>query len=563
MKVWDALAECVEQEGVGAMFGLMGDANLYFMARLQEHGVTRVYDVRHEGSAVAMADGYARASGAVGVASVTSGPGVTQLGTALTVASRTGTPLVVVAGDIPSKVKGMGTHRQDTDQRAFVEASGALFHQLRDATTVASDVQRAFWLARTRRRPVVLNCPLDLQAAEFRGDLHYTPTAAVLFAQHALIPDADAVEKAADMIVASRRPVIVAGAGAVGADARASIDALGDRIGTANATTLRAKGYLDGPWSVGICGNFSTIPGQAILADADLVILVGSSGSADTAEAIPARARTIQINTNGTACVGARTPDHLLYADARLGLAAIVDRLSEAEYTAAGYRGGSYATTFAQDAVTADMEEASWDLPAHTVDPRSFIRCVDTLLPDGCTVVIGGGHNLTFSSMFLSGGADRRFVFTYDFGCIGVGIPIAFGVAVATPDRPVILFEGDASALMTIHDLDVTARYQPRMLVFVMNDGALGAEYHKLRSENFDPRWAQIRTPDFGRLAEAFGNSGGDVRSLADLDGQMRAFTEGTGPRYVDVRIPTAVMSPSFRGMYPALAPPARAPSGV
>jgi acetolactate synthase-1/2/3 large subunit len=558
MKAWDALAECVEQEGVRAMFGLMGDANLFFMARMLERGVVSIYDARHEGSAVAMADGYARATGGIGVASVTSGPGVTQLGTALTVASRAGTPLVVMAGDIPSTVKGMGTHRQDTDQRAFVEASGALFHQLRDATTVSSDVQRAFWLAQTHRRPVVLNCPIDTQAAEFRGDVRYTPTKALLFRQQPLIPDAEAIEKAADMIVASRRPVIVAGAGAVAAGAKAAIEALGDRIGTANATTLRAKGYLDGPWSVGICGNFSTIPGQAILADADLVILVGCSGSADTAEAIPSRARTIQLNTSGTVGVGARTPDHLLYSDARLGVDAVLDRLIEAEYTAAGYRGGGDATTFAQDAVAADMDAAGWDLPADTVDPRSFIRAVDTLLPETCTVVIGGGHNLSFPSMFLSGGANRRFVFTYDFGCIGVGIPIAFGVAVATPDRPVILFEGDASALMTIHDLDVTARYQPQLLVFVMNDGALGAEYHKLRSEGFDPKWAQVPTPDFGRLAEAFGNSGGTVRSLADVDQQMRAFTHGTGPRYVDVHIPTIVMSPAFRGMFPSLAPPPR-----
>lgn len=563
MKVWDALAACVEQEGARAVFGLMGDGNLYVMARLLEHGVTDVYDVRHEGSAVAMADGYARVSGEVGVASVTSGPGITQLGTSLTVASRSRTPLVVIGGDIPIVAQGMGTHRQETDQRAFAEASGALFHQLRDVTTIASDVHRAFWLARTQRQPVLLNCPIDMQAADFRDELHYTPTSARLLPLHRLVPNAAAIERATDLIVGSRRPVIVAGAGAIAADAHAAIETLGDRIGSVNATTLRAKGYLDGPWSVGLCGNFSTGPAQAILADADLVILVGASGSSDTAEAIPARARTIHINSNGTVAVGNRLPDHLLYSDAKLALEAIVELLVEADYTASGYRTERYATALALDPVEADLDEAHWDLPAGTVDPRSFIRHLDPLLPDPCTVVIGGGHNLSYPSMFLSGGPSRRFVFTYDFGCIGQGIPIAFGAAVARPEHPVVLFEGDASALMTIHDLDVTARYHPRLLAFIMNDSALGAEYHKLQTEHFDPKWAQVRTPDFGRLAEAFGNTGGTVTALTDAQEQVDAFQRGTGARVVDVHIPVDVVSAPFRGMFPALAPSAPAPTTV
>jgi acetolactate synthase I/II/III large subunit len=563
VKVWDALAECVEEEGTRALFGLMGDGNLYFMARLLERGVTEVFDVRHEGSAVAMADGYARVSGEVGVASVTSGPGVTHLGSSLTVANRTGTPLVVIAGEIPAMSRGMGTHRQETNQRAFAEASGALFHQLRDVSTVASDVQRAFWLARTHRRPVLLNCPIDMQAAEFPGELTYTPSGARLFPLQRLAPDADAIEKAADLIVSARRPVIVAGLGAIAADAHAAIEALGDRIGSVNATTLRAKGYLEGGWSVGLCGNFSTLPAQAILADADLVILVGASGSTDTAEAVPARARTIQINNTGTVGVGNRIPNHLVFSDAKLALEAILELLVEADYTSVGYRGGSYAATLALDPVETDLQQAQWNVPPDTVDPRRFIRYVDPLLPDPCTIVIGGGHNLSFPCMFLSGGPSRRYVFTYDFGCIGQGIPNAFGAAVANPDHPVVLFEGDASALMTIHDLDVTARYHPRLLVFIMNDGALGAEYHKLQTENFNPKWAQVRTPDFGRLAEAFGNTGGTVRSLSDIDEQVDLFERGTGARYVDVHIPVAVVSAPFRGMFPALAPAVATPRPV
>ena len=312
MRVADAVADSVRAEGVTSLFGIMGDGNMYFLTRLLEQGETRVYDARHEGSAVAMADGYARATGDVGVATVTSGPGVTQLGTSLTVANRHGSPIVVIAGDVPTSLRGMGSHRQDMDQRAFVQASGALFHQLRGPSTAAADVQHVFWLARTRRQPVVLSCPIDLQNSEFAGETHYIPSRTPIPATPPLTPGAQAVEKAADMLAAARRPVLLAGAG-VTTDARPLIDKIADRVGAALVTTLPAKGYLDGAWSVGLCGSLSTVGGEAVLAAADLVVLIGASGSAETAEAIPTTARTIQINTNPLVMVGNRPPDHLVY----------------------------------------------------------------------------------------------------------------------------------------------------------------------------------------------------------------------------------------------------------
>jgi acetolactate synthase-1/2/3 large subunit len=553
MKVSDALADSVEAEGVHAIFGLMGDGNIFFLARLLERGKTRVYDARHEGSAVAMADGYARATGDVGVATVTHGPGVTQLGTSLTVASRHGSPLVVITGDIPAMVKGMGSHRQDTDHRAFALASGAQFHQLRSPSTVAADVRHAFSLARTQRMPVLLNCPTDIQEREFVGEFRYTPRAPKQDRSR-LTPDPIDIETAADMMASARHPVLIAGAGAVAADAGSLIEAVGDRIGAAYATTLRAKGYLDGPWSVGICGDFSNAAAEALLAAADLVVLIGASGSLDTAIALPLAARTMEINTDPLVTIGGRTPDHLVHADATSALEAILRRLTEADYSAPGFRGGSYTDLFSVDPVAADLEQAEWDIPVGTVDPRQVVRLLDKLLPEKCTIVIGAGHFFSFPAMFLSGRRTRRFLFTYDFGCIGQAIPTAFGVAVATPEHPTIVFEGDASAMMSIQELDTTARYQPRMLVFIMNDGVLGAEYHKLRSSHIDPKWSQVRPPHFGKVAEAFGNAGGIIAELADVEREVMAFGSGSGPRYVDVRTPPMVMSAPFGRRFPSLA---------
>src|SRR4051812_21996619 len=429
MNVAQAIARGVAAEGATHVFGLMGDGNMDFMAALRDDDAPRiaVWDVRHEGAAVGMADGFSRASDAVGVATVTNGPGVTQLGTALTVASRRGSPIVVVGGDAMTSVKGMGTAKQDLDQRPFVAATGALFHQLRGPATVAADVQHAFWLARTRRQPVFLNCPIDIQEAEVAGAFSYVPSSARLPQLPALAPDPRAVAAAGDLLANARRPVFVVGAGAVQSGARKAIDALADRLGAALATTLRGKGYVDGRWSVGIFGTFATATAEPILAAADTVVFIGTSVTSDVAPAIATGARTIVINTDPLASVNGRRPDVLVLADARLALEAIDRLMGEAEYSARGYRAGELAALFERDAVAGDLALTEFSIAPGTVDPRRAIVELDRYLPGDCTVVTGTGHLLFTPSTYLSGKGDRRFIYAYDFGCIGQALPIGIG----------------------------------------------------------------------------------------------------------------------------------------
>jgi thiamine pyrophosphate-dependent acetolactate synthase large subunit-like protein len=544
VKVYEALAQAIREEGVKAIFGLMGDGNMDMLATVLDHGEIPVYHARHEGAALAMADGYARASGDVGVCAVTSGPGVTQLGTSLMVANRRGTPLVVIGGDTHTTLKGMGGH-QDMDQRAFVEASGALWHALRGPNTVEADLQHAFRLARTRRQPVFLNCPVDIQEAEGPRELTYTPSKASLGSRIPLQGDAAAVEKAADMVAAAQRPLIVAGDGAMAAGARDAIDALADRIGAALATTVRAKGYLDGPWSIGVVGSFSSIRAEPIATAADLVIFAGCSGNPNTMAGIPPTARTLQIDTNHAASLAGRSANHLVVGDVRVVLEEVEKLMAGAGFSAGGYRVSSYQDAFQIDPLAAELSQVEFDLPPRTVDPRRVIQQLDGLLPDEASIVIGVGHFWSFPTMYLNGRRKRRFIFTYDFGCIGQAIPTSFGVAIAEPSRPVICFEGDASAMMSVHVMDVTGRYQPHLLVFIINDGALGAEYHKLSAKKLNPDWSLVPTPDLAKLAQAFGNAAGTVTDVDELEREVKAFNEGEGTRYVDVRTsPTAISRP-------------------
>jgi len=547
MRVFEALAEALVAEGVTSLFGLMGDGNMDVLASIRERGALATYDARHEGAALAMADGYARATGDVGVCTVTCGPGVTQLGTSLIVANRHRTPLVVVAGDTPNGEKGMGA-LQDLDQRRFAEASGALFHQLRGPGTVAADVQRAFFLARTQRLPVFLNCPIDVQESEAQGEFRYVGSRTRIGRLVRATPDSVGVEKAADLIANARRPVIVAGAGAIAANARDAIQTLGDRIGAALGTTVQGKGYLDGPWSFGICGTFATVKSEPILQAADLVIFVGSSVTANVTGggSLFPRAQAIQIDVNPNALVAGRPADHLVIADAREGVEAISRVLENAGYVASGYRDGTFSEILALDPISCEIEQVDWDLPAGEVDPRRVVRELDRVLPDDCHVVIGAGHFWSFPTTYLSG-RSRRFHYTYDFGCIGQAIPTGFGVAVADLQRPVVVFEGDASTLMSVHEFDTTARYRPKMLVVVMNDGALGAEVHKLRSKGHDPKWGIVRTPDFCRVAEAFGNHGATVEDASQVERIVSDFMIGEGTHVVDVRASRMAVSRYYR----------------
>jgi thiamine pyrophosphate-dependent acetolactate synthase large subunit-like protein len=236
--------------------------------------------------------------------------------------------------------------------------------------------------------------------------------------------------------------------------------------------------------------------------------------------------------------VGTRQADHFVYGDAKIALRGIEQLLEDADYRAPGFRSGRYDEYFTHDPASLELEQMPWDPDPGTVDPRVVVKQLDRLLPDQCTVVVGVGRFWAVPAMFLNGRQSRRFLFTYDFGTIGQAVPTAFGVAAALPDHPVVVFDGDASVMMHIHELDTTARYQPRMLVFIMNDGALGAEYQKLLDSNLDPKWALVRPPQFARVAEAFGNQGGTIASVSDVQREVEAFQSGSGTRYVDVRIP-------------------------
>jgi acetolactate synthase I/II/III large subunit len=271
----EALADAIAAEGTEVVFGVLGDGNLHWVPQLVARHGARYVAARHEAAAVAMADGYARATGCPGVCTVTQGPGLTQTGTTLTEARRARTPLVLVAGDT---LRGFHDHAQDIAQEPFALATAGAYRGVGHAGTLGKDVAEAFRHARLGHGPIVLSVPLDAQTAPVADDAPaYVPSTRGLAPAQRAAPDPERVAAVAAMLAEAKRPVVLAGRGAVAAGARAEVLEIAERIGAVLVTSLQAKGWFRGEaFDLGIAGGFSHDLCRDVLGEADLVLAVGA-----------------------------------------------------------------------------------------------------------------------------------------------------------------------------------------------------------------------------------------------------------------------------------------------
>src|ERR671921_2635713 len=245
MLVSEAIGQVLADDGIEAFFGLAGSGNFAVLNALHEAGA-RFYSSRHETGAVMMADGYARASGEVGVASVHQGPGFTNALTGLTEAAKVRTPLLLLAADIPATTLWSNFK---IDQAALARHAGAIAERVRGAETAAADVTRALRRARVERRPVVLNVPIDLfekHHSDGSPNIPYWPPL------EPPRPSERSVTEVADLLSSSSRPAIVAGRGAALSGAREALETLGERVGALLTTSAMGHGLFAGnPYSIG------------------------------------------------------------------------------------------------------------------------------------------------------------------------------------------------------------------------------------------------------------------------------------------------------------------------
>ncbi|MEM9359031.1 MAG: thiamine pyrophosphate-binding protein, partial [Pseudomonadota bacterium] len=464
LKVFDVLARAFAQENVDTCFALLGDANMNWATRLSEQGVRMIY-VRHEHCSVAAAMAYARKSGDVGLASVTCGPGVTQLMTALPAAVRARLPVVVLAGEAPLK---SGWYNQGIDQAPLVTATGAAYHSLHMPERMPIAIRDAFLQARRERRPVVIGIPFDVQNRPWSGRVELPMPAHQLLPKLSPIPPhPDDVESTAGIVREAQKVVVIAGLGAVEADAGPACRALAAKSGGLLATSLPARGlFHDDPYCIGISGSYTTEVGHEYLAEADLVILVGCSLAFHLGGGgqLWPKAKMIHIDVDPLAVSqGQEVATHHLRADARLGTEALTEALPASSNP---WRSNAIAERIRVSKPDSFEVEVEPDL----FDPRDVVEALEDHLPLEWEIVNSSGHCAGFTAHMPSR-PQSKFLTIREFGAIGNGTSFAMGVAAARPDSKVVLFDGDGSLLMNIQELETIKRHNLNILIIAMNDG--------------------------------------------------------------------------------------------
>lgn len=547
--VYEAVAKGVAAQGVEMVYAVMGDGNMPWLSSFRKDLGKEVIHARHESGAVSMADGHARVSGGVGVCSTTQGPGLTNAITALSVASAHRTPLVLLTGELPlqrTKDKS-GQIYQRADQAGLVRSVGGDYRQVTAPSNVLADLTWAFSRAQRLRRPVVLGVPVDVMRCEVPAGWREPTSVDEIHRRVRPEVPREAVQELAEILARASRPIIIAGRGVWQAAASEYVAELGSAFGAGLATTIRAKGLFEGHRNyLGIAGGYASAHLRPIFSEADVLLVMGSSLSAHTLDwgELAPKATIVHVNLeDASGDISVMTPHVFVRADVReicQSLIGVAEERHLGPKTHWWVPDESYQSNQGQSPSPPSREGAT------SVHPESAIEIIDHQLPKDWRIVIGIGHFWWYPLHHLTGRDPDRYIFAYDFGCIGQTLPIALGACVGdSRERPVAVIEGDVGLMMNVQELETVVRAQVPMMVIVMNDGASGAEVHRMRAEDFDFEQVQFGRPNFAAVAEAVGGQGWQVTTedqLADALSEAKAVPYGLN--LIDVHIDSSVASP-------------------
>ena len=538
-----SVAAALVEQGLATLFGLVGEGNIHLVGDLVDrHGVRYIKATREDG-AVLMANGHAAVTGEVAFATVTHGPGLTNTITALVQGVRNRAPVVLIAGDTDASLPD---GRQRIDQAALVAATGAGFRKISSASSAADDVVLAIAQARAERRPVVLDLPVDVQRMALDvASAHLATTAMFAVDPDPGEMDSDALDQAVGMIASAKRPVVLAGRGAVLSGARASLVTLAARIGAPLSTTLLAKDLFAGePYDLGLYGSLAHgVAVETILA-ADCVLAFGAGLNTDTSAAgsLLAGKQIVQVDQD-PAQLGRRTPVSVA-VQGDVGLAATVmtewlDRL-----------GHTPSTTLCTDELRSRLdayrpEDECTPDESGRVDNRRLVIALDRTFPPDRTFVSDTGRFMVPGLKWIRVPEPMAYVQTVDFGSIGLGVGTAIGAAIARPDRPVLLAVGDGGLAMQIGELLTAVRYGLDLVVVVFNDSAYGAEVSIVDRHGIGADLAALHETDFASIARGMGADALTIRCDAELTLMEAAIADRSGPLLIDARTDPRTPIPS------------------
>jgi acetolactate synthase I/II/III large subunit len=539
--VYEVLAHDIKAMGVEAVFGLMSDDTALLATSLDAAGV-RFYGARHENAAIAMADGYAYATGRLGVAVIGRGPALANGLHSAVYASRTGSSVLIIYGEAATMggPNGLGPDYKALDGVGILRAAG-----LRTFSATSPEASRQTLAdaaaAALRGSAVSLHLPTNVQLSEIEQSA--VPLAVKRPDWKPLPPSETSIATAAAMLDKAKRPLIVAGLGAHKAGAKKAIEALAERIGALLVTTARGKDLFKGnPRNLGIIGSFSHSIARRMADQADCVIVFGAGLNFLTTSfgtSLP-KVTLIQVDRVRANIGRWLNADVAVVGDARLAAEQLTAACPARQAKEKPFHDAETSALIAAFRPEQDFQPAN---TARTLDMRVLAMELEKLLPADRNLIVDGGNFLGVVP-YLSVPDPGHFKMIGDFASIGLAFGAALGMAKARPEKPTVMVIGDGGFLMTMGELETVVREDLPLVVVVMNDCAYGAELHFLKLRQHPVAKSIFPDVDFAPIAAGFGFEAETVRTLADLARFAPKLRDPQGPIFLDCKLNADVAAP-------------------
>ncbi|MEI8105484.1 MAG: biosynthetic-type acetolactate synthase large subunit [Actinomycetes bacterium] len=538
----DAILRSLEAEGVEVMFGIPGGAILPTYDAIARGTSVRHILARHEQGAGHMAEGYARASGRVGVAIATSGPGATNLVTPIADAWMDSTPLVCVTGQVRSNLIGTDAF-QETDATGITMPIVKHSWLVQDVRELPAAMKAAFHVAQSGRPgPVLVDIAKDAQEAEF--DFSYPDEVDLPGWKPPTKVHERQIREAAKAIAESRQPIIYAGGGVLNADACAELLALVEADNLPAVVTLMGKSCLPDSHSLnfGMPGMHGSKYGNWALNKCDLIIAVGSRFDdrvTGKVSAFAPGAKVIHFDIDAAEVGKIRHADIPVVGPLKLALTHLTREVKALKSEHPIER----AAWLAQLNEWRGLYPYKYRKTAGVLKPQTVIETLRDLAGERTEDVIwttGVGQHQMWAMQYLECDKPRSFITSGGLGTMGYGVPAAIGAKAARPDATVVCVDGDGCFQMTCQELATAALERLPIVVVIVNNGWLGMvrQWQELfYAERFSGTHLTKQVPDYAMLAEAFGGAGFMVDNEDDLEGTLRAALNAGRTAVVDARV--------------------------
>jgi acetolactate synthase I/II/III large subunit len=534
----DAIMECLKAEGVDTVFGIPGGANLPTYDALYDAGVRHVL-CRHEQGAGHAAEGYAKASGKVGVALATSGPGATNLVTAIADAAMDSVPTVFITGQVRTELIGTDGF-QEADVTGITMPIVKHSLMIQDPREIPAAIHEAFHIARSGRPgPVLVDVPQDLS----RADIPYEPVDSVHLPGYQPTTEGNAkqIKLAAKALANSRRPVIYAGGGVINADASNELRdfCTSDRFPV--TCTVMGLGGFPAPheqW-LGMLGMHGTRAANYAMDEADLICAIGARFddriTGKLSEFAP-RAKFIHIDID-PAEISKNVPAHIpIVGDAKRILPKLTREYRALETDGSRLDGWWERVRAWQERYPLRYEDSE----GSEIKPQYMIQAMYEATGGEAIVTSDVGQHQMWCAQYFHFSKPRRWINSGGLGTMGFGLPSSIGAKMACPDQTVVCLAGDGSLQMTSQELATAVSEEIPVKVFIMNNGYLGM-VRQWQELFWDKRYSAVdmgmSTPDWVKLAEAYGATGMRATDKSTLVEQMREAILTDGPVVLDVQV--------------------------